>query len=347
MQNARYALLSDAYPVALCQDVDGLYADPAPTPPVRYELRGCEPRGELARAVTEALVEGTAPLGPLDVEVPDGLWRLDGVRVVGARGDAVTVETTGEPRRRTRAANPARCANLIRVPAEPPADPARTGVTFLGCSPRGALREALAAGAEGFGPVDYRVLARIGDLHHGGEAGRVTGWAASARHHDLVDLTVDFPRTRLVPPQTRGVWELFFGGRPAEPGTWRRFSGAARAEWLRQAARRPRAAAEPVPGAVYELDGTDVVDEVSFLCALGEAVYGPGRDPGAGAPGGAAGPGAPGAFGPEWADVTLVWHRADVARACLGVQPWNGPRPATFQELADALRKAGVRLVLD
>ncbi|MGW1933849.1 hypothetical protein ACWCPG_31835, partial [Streptomyces sp. NPDC001919] len=113
------------------------------------------------------------------------------------------------------------------------------------------------------------------------------------------------------------------------------------------AARRPRAAAAPVPGAVYELDGTDVVDEVSFLCALGEAVYGPGRDPGAGAPGGAAGPGAPGAFGPEWADVTLVWHRADVARACLGVQPWSGPRPATFQELADALRKAGVRLVLD
>ncbi|MFJ5141810.1 hypothetical protein [Streptomyces sp. NPDC088707] len=110
-----------------------------------------------------------------------------------------------------------------------------------------------------------------------------------------------------------------------------------RGEWLRQAARRPRGAPEIIPEGTYDLDGTDVVDETSFLCALGEAVYGPGRGSGAEA----------GVFGEEWAGVTLVWHRADVARACLGVQPWRGRRPATFPELADALRKAGVRLVLD
>ncbi|MFE6057602.1 hypothetical protein [Streptomyces sp. NPDC056431] len=337
MQNPRYALLSGSYAVALCKDVDGLYGEPVPVPPVRYELRGCEPRGELARAVTEALVEGTAPLGTLDVEVPYGLWRLEGVRVLGARGDAVTVETTGGPRRRAHGSHPARCANLIRVSPEPPPEVTHTEVTFLGCSPRGALRDALAAGAEEFGTVDYHVLAWAGDLHHGGEAGRITGWDTAAGHRGLVDLTVAFPRARLVPPQTREVWDLFFGGRPAEPGTWRRFTGAARGEWLRQAARRPHGAPEITPGGTYDLDGTDVVDEVSFLCALGEAVYGPGRGPGAEA----------GVFGEEWAGITLVWHRADVARACLGVQPWLGQRPATFQELADALRKAGVRLVLD
>ncbi|WP_329281851.1 hypothetical protein [Streptomyces sp. NBC_00691] len=51
---------------------------------MRCELRGCEPRGEPARAVTEALVEGTAPLGTLDVtfqELADTLTKA-GVRLV-------------------------------------------------------------------------------------------------------------------------------------------------------------------------------------------------------------------------------------------------------------------------
>ncbi|MFF9474638.1 hypothetical protein ACF1E9_18710 [Streptomyces roseolus] len=338
MHQPRYALLSGSHVLALCHDVDGLYGDPAPHPRVRHELRGCEPRGELARAVTRAIVEGTAPLGTLDVETADGPWRFEAVRVLGARGDVVSIEAAGPPRRLpggTTGAVP--CAHLIPLPGR---DPSRTPVTFLGCSPRGALRDALATGPRDLGDVRYQVLRRSGNLQHEGEAGPVTGWDTARDHHGLLDLTVAFPRTGLVPPPTREVWDLFHDHRtPAEPGTWRRFTGAARAAWRRQAVLRSSDLPEPVPGATYTLDGRGVTDEDGFVCALTEAVHGPGL----------AYPfGSPRALGEELSGCTLIWRHADIARACLGVTPLLAdPRPATFQEWVDGLRAAGVRVVLD
>lgn len=338
MHQPRYALLSGRHVLALCHDVDGLYGDPAPHPRLRHELRGCEPRGELARAVTQAIVEGTAPLGTLDVETPDGPWRFTAVRVLGARGDLVTIEAAGPPRRLHGGATGAiPCAHLIPLPGP---DPSRTEVTFLGCSPRGALRDALATGATGFGEVRYQVLRRGGNLQHEGEAGHVTGWDTARDHHGLLDLTVAFPRTGLVPPPTREVWDLFHGHRPpAEPGTWRRFTGASRATWRRQAAQRSYELPDPVPGTTYTLDGRGITDEDGLVCALTEAVHGPGL----------AYPfGSPRALGQELSGCTLIWHHADIARACLGVTPLLAvPRPATFQEWVDGLRAEGVRVVLD
>ncbi|MFE5791997.1 hypothetical protein ACFQ8C_05380 [Streptomyces sp. NPDC056503] len=336
MRSPRYALLSGRHVLALCHDVDGLYGDPAPHPRPRHELRGCEPRGELARAVTQAIVEGTAPLGTLDVETPDGPWRFDAVRVLGARGDVVTIEAAGPPRRLQGATDAIPCAHLIPL-AGTPAPP--TEVTFLGCSPRGALRDALAA-AGALPEVRYQVLRSGGNLQHEGEAGRVTAWDAARGHHGLVDLTVAFPRTGLIPPQTREVWDLFHDHRsPAEPGTWRRFTGPARAAWRREAALRSYDLPEPVPGGTYDLDGRGITDEDALVCAVTEAVHGPGL----------AYPfGDPRALGEELSGCTLVWHHADVARACLGVTPLLAvPRPATFQEWADGLRAEGVRVVLD
>ncbi|MFB7591141.1 hypothetical protein [Streptomyces sp. NPDC056169] len=344
MQYPRYALVpapGDPAPhvLALCQDVAGLFAEPARPARVRYELRGCEPRGELGRAVTQAVVEGTAPFGTLVVDLHGTRWALADTRVLGMRGDVVTVEAAGEPRRAHHAADPVPCGNLIPVTRAAPEEETHTAVTFVGCSPRGALRDALAAGAEEFREVRYQGLTRIGNQHHEGEAGRITGWDTSARHRGLLDLTLSFPRTRLVPPATGEIWDLFWHARPTEPGTWRRFTGAARGEWLdRAAAHGSYGAPELVPGATYHLDGTDVVDEDSFRCALGEAVLGAGRCLGAGSSG---------ATVEELAGTTVVWHHADVARACLGVLPYSGHRPPTFQELADDLRDAGVRLVLD
>ncbi|WP_406061180.1 hypothetical protein OG462_25915 [Streptomyces sp. NBC_01077] len=338
MHNPRYCLVSGMYAVAVCQDVDGLYGDPAPPPRAVHELRGCEPRGDLARAVTQAVVEGSAPFGRLHVQTHDGLaWFFEEVRVLGARGDVVTVESSGPPRRAYGGHGALPCAHLVPVAPEP-LGRTHTEVTFLGCSPRGGLRDALAAGQVEFEAVRYQVLSWVGSVHHEAEAGRVTGWGTSARHHDLVDLTVAFPRAGLIPHQSREVWDLWHRDRPAEPGTWRRFTGAARGEWLKQAARRSYGAPEITPGATYHLHGADVVDEDSFLCALGEAVHGPGRSLGVGAPR---------AIGEQLAGTTLVWHRADVARACLGVLPYADRRPATFQEFVDGFRDAGVRLVLD
>ncbi|MFD4372541.1 hypothetical protein [Streptomyces sp. NPDC058486] len=342
MRNPRYALLSGRHVLALCQDVDGLYGDPAPHPRARHELRGCEPRGALARAVTQAIVEGTAPLGTLDVETPDGPWRFEAVRVLGARGDVVTIEAAGPPRRHHGAPAPVPCAHLIPLPG---AEPSRTEVTFLGCSPRGALREALATsagtgtGTGGFEEVRYQVLRGGGNLRHEGEAGRVTAWDTARDHHGLLDLTLAFPRTGLIPAQTRAVWELFHDHRPpAEPGTWRRFTGAARAAWRHEAALRSRDLPEPAPGATYTLDGRGITDGDALVCAVTEAVHGPGLaypfdDPHA--------------LGAELSGRTLVWQHADIARACLGVTPLLAdPRPATFQEWVDGLRAEGVRVVL-
>ncbi|MGY3338148.1 hypothetical protein ACVW0K_004247 [Streptomyces filamentosus] len=340
MQNPRYALLHGRHAVALCHDVRGLYGDAAPPPRVRHELRGCEPRGELARAVTQAIVEGTAPLGTLDVATHDAAWRLTAVRVLGARGDVVTVESAGPPRRLPDAQDAVPCGNLVRVSPEPPEELTHGRVTFLGCSPRGALQDALEAGATGFDPVRYEVLDRAGGTQHEAEAGRVTAVGASRFHRGLLDLTLAFPRTGLIPPGTREVWDLFHRHpTPPEPGTWRRFTGPARAAWLRQAARRSRDLPEPAPGATYEIDGRDVTDAHALVCAVTEAVHGPGL----------AYPfDTPQALGAELSGRTLVWHHADVARACLGVTPLLAePRPATFREWTDGLRAAGVRVVLD
>ncbi|MEU3750567.1 MULTISPECIES: hypothetical protein [Streptomyces] len=354
MQHPRYALVPAPgdparHVLALCKDVEGLFAAPARPARIRYELRGCEPRGALSRAVTQAVVEGTAPFGRLVVDLHGTGWALADTRVLGMRGDVVTVEAAGEPHRVHHPPDAVPCGNLVRVVPAAPEEETHTDVTFVGCSPRGELRDALDAGAEEFREVRYQGLTRIGNHHHEGEAGRITGWDTSTRHRGLLDLTLSFPRTGLVPPATGEIWDLFWQARPIEPGTWKRFAAAARGEWLdRAAAHGSYGAPELVPGATYHLDGTDIVDEDSFRCALGEAVLGPGRCFRAGGAGaiGAAEIGAA-AIGEELSGATVVWHRADVARTCLGVLPYRGNRPATFQALVDALTDAGVRLVLD
>lgn len=131
MRNAKYALLAGADVLALCADVDGLFAEPAPPARARYELRGCEPRGPLARAVTQAVVEGSAPQGELYVRTADGVSGLRDVRVLGIRGDVVTVEARTPPlcerdgdRDRDRGRRDAvDCANLIRVSPRSPRPP--------------------------------------------------------------------------------------------------------------------------------------------------------------------------------------------------------------------------------
>ncbi|MER8042248.1 hypothetical protein [Streptomyces sp. NPDC094032] len=336
MQSPRYALLAGADVLALCADVDGLFAEPAPPARAHYELRGCEPRGPLARAVTQAVVEGTAPQGELFVRTADGTFGLRDVRVLGIRGDVVTVEARTPPRRERDRRDAVDCAHLIRVSPREPETATHTEVTFLGCSPRGALRAAVETGArELAAPVTYQRLASVGTAAFGARGARVTGWAPSARdahaRAGLLDVTVLVDRRDLRPPAVADIWELWWWERPEEPGTWARFPSGTRGAWLEQA-RRHSGTPDP-PADTYHLDGVHVIDADSFWCALGEAFLGPGgylaedldqlRPPFA-------------------AGTTLVWHDAEVARTCLGVVPRARNRPPTFEEIVIGLACSGV-----
>lgn len=211
-----------------------------------------------------------------------------------------------------------------------------TEVTFLGCSPRGALRDAVEAGGrELAAPVTYERLACVGTAAAGTRAAPVTGWRPSAAgvhaRAGLLDVTVLLDRRELRPPAVADIWELWWGDRPEEPGTWARFPAGTRGAWLEQA-RRHTGVQDP-PAGTYHLDGTHVVDADSFWCAFGEALLGPGgyvaEDLDRLRP-----PCAPG--------TTLVWHDSHVARGCLGVVPRARHRPPSFEEIVVALACSGV-----
>ncbi len=83
------------------------------------------------------------------------------------------------------------------------------------------------------------------------------------------------------------------------------------------------------PGTTYHLDGGHITDPPGFFCALGEAVNGPAGYFGWGLDAlddclcGNWGAGPP---------LTLVWHDAAIARACLGSAP-HAPHTPTFEEI--------------
>ncbi|MEE1782198.1 barstar family protein [Streptomyces sp. SP17BM10] len=117
----------------------------------------------------------------------------------------------------------------------------------------------------------------------------------------------------LIVPAARPVWDAWFEGPPAEPGTWAAFPSEGRAEWSAFAAARQDTGGLPT-GPVRHLDGRHVTDVPGLVCAIGEAVAGPGGHyPQCwhalrGCPCGGDAPPEP---------FTLVWHDAEVARRAL------------------------------
>ncbi|MFM9369290.1 barstar family protein [Streptomyces sp. Da 82-17] len=384
MESPRYALVAyDPWELeygdtwAHCGDVEGLFADPPPPPRERYELLGCAPEGELSAALALARSEGSAPLGLLTLELLDkagrsvGEWCLQDVRILGARRCArdltlldVTVEGTPFPDQSDYPQRPplspgfrlcgdepwgtarelpwGTAKDLACVYEEPPTQQ-DIAVRLLGCTPAGALRRALESGAEDLGSAVLRRLDRSGEAVQDAVEGEVTAWIPSARGPGRVDLTLQ-PLAERPPPAAHDVWEQWADGRPALPNLWSRCGAQGRRFWLGTAlANRASTAEDAPPGTTFHLDGRYVVDEAGFYCALGEAVNGPG-----------------GYFGrclDSLADClcgrfgarrpfTLVWHDADTARRCLGVQPRTDVRPATFEELFAFLTARQVDVVL-
>ncbi|MFD4873419.1 barstar family protein [Streptomyces sp. NPDC058420] len=353
---------------ALCQDADDLFADPPPPVRETYELLGCTPEGALRTALARARADGPAQLGQLTLETLDkrgggvGEWWLEDVHVLGDRPCArdlslrdVTVEGSRSddnshdypqcpplsPGYRLRGANGepwGGCRDLAHIQEDRP-EQLEPPLRLLGCSPRGALRAALTAGEEDLGHVKVVRVDSSGRPVQAAAEGELRAWIPSARGPGLVDLTLD-PWSERPPLAAREVWDLWSEGRPSEPNRWAGCDAAGRRFWLDTAlANHPHTVPDRPPGTTYHLDGSHITDPPGFFCALGEAVNGPAGYFGWGLDAlddclcgswGAAPP------------LTLVWHDAAVARACLG----PAPHAPTFEEILALLaeRHVDVRL---
>ncbi|WP_405880355.1 barstar family protein [Streptomyces sp. NBC_01136] len=230
------------------------------------------------------------------------------------------------------------CRDLGQVPREF-FEPAEPPVRLLGCSPHGSLRDVLEAGDEDLGHAQVLRLNWVGWTVGTVLEGEITAWIPFAHGRCLVDLTHDTWSRRL-PRAAREAWDVSWRERQSEPNSWARCSPQGREFWLDRAQERTNQyGSDEAPGSTYHLDGRHVTDAPAFHCALGEAVNGPG-----------------GYFGHDLSEVvgclrggygaeppfTLVWHDADVARACLGVSPCRDRRPPTFEELLVFLADHGV-----
>lgn len=126
-------------------------------------------------------------------------------------------------------------------------------------------------------------------------------------------------------PESQPLWKLWAEGQITERNEWAALRPGARNAWLEVARMRSASAAPKVDattGATFDLDGTYVEDPVSFLCALGEAINGPGGYFGAG---------------------------SDSLRDCLaggfGARPpfvlrWHGAKPGSLRRRASKTQQA-------
>ncbi|MFF3072793.1 hypothetical protein [Kitasatospora sp. NPDC057936] len=258
-------------------------------------LTGCAPSGlgtSLFDLVVEAGVDGP---GWRD-EPADAEWRLFNGPGGGGLGACHRVE------------------GLYRgVPASPP-------MRLIGCEPGERLLRRLVRPRGDGDRVTLLAVDRTGRVmrHQEHMPLNVIASRPSVLGGTLLDLWLaEGPAVRPV-PAARPVWDAWFEGPPAEAGTWAAFPSEGRKEWAAFAAARQDAgrqeAGRPPTGPVRHLDGRHVTDVPGLVCAIGEAVAGPGGHYAQcwhvlrGCPCGGDLPPAP---------FTLVWHDAEVARRAL------------------------------
>lgn len=105
----------------------------------------------------------------------------------------------------------------------------------------------------------------------------VTAAGPSPLGEGLLDVTFGAAVTDPMPLGAFQIWELWRGGRPAEPGLWAGYDSGLRHQWSGAALAHHRPG-EPdkAAGTTYYLDGRKVTDLAGFYCAIGEAINGPG-----------------------------------------------------------------------
>ncbi|MEV7728745.1 hypothetical protein AB0P15_28985 [Streptomyces sp. NPDC087917] len=193
--------------------------------------------------------------------------------------------------------------------------PASPPMRLIGCEPGERLLRRLVNPPGDGDPVTLLAVDRTGRVmrHQEHMPLQVVASRPSALGGALVDLWLaKGPAVRPV-PTVRQVWDAWFEGPPTEPGAWSAFASEGRAEWATFTAAR-QDAGRALPGPVRHLDGRHVTDVPGLMCAIGEAVAGPGGHyPQCwltlrGCPCGGDLPPAP---------FTLVWHDAEVAQRAL------------------------------
>ncbi|GAA2586134.1 hypothetical protein GCM10010435_75370 [Winogradskya consettensis] len=277
--------------LAVCADIDGLFADLPPRPRERFTLLGCEPAGALREGAWlgnvwllarpdhaamlrdwggEQLVD-TAVLGHRPSAGSPGLVDVDleGLVSVYDRTDNVDRpdDVTGFVLYGSGDSLLGSCADVTGVFRERAAPPIPQ-VTLIGCRAGETLK------------VGQRISGKVGAIAADGSAiGLIDSWVtgtivASVPSADgLLKITVDSDSHEPSPTGLRDIVDIWRAGRPTENNLWAGYDRDLREEWAGVALANHPGAAKKEP---FDLDGRFVTDVEGFYCALGEAVNGPG-----------------------------------------------------------------------
>ncbi|GAA2467923.1 barstar family protein [Winogradskya humida] len=291
-------------PLAVCIDIDGLFADLPPRPREHVTLLGCEPAGALAEALDTRAWLGTMWLGTMwsgDAGEPGG-WageQLLDTTVLGHRPSAgspgrVDVDLEGLVSVYDRTDGVDRpdgltglalqgpdggpwgtCADVTGVFRERAAPPIPR-VTLIGCRLEPVFQQLFNPGEP------RRIVAGVGAIAADGAVvrmidswvtGTVVASVPSAYGDGLVDVTVDSDSREPSPTGLRDIVDIWRAGRPTERNLWAGYDRALRDEWAGVALANHAGSTSAEP---FDLDGRFVTDVEGFYCALGEAVNGPG-----------------------------------------------------------------------
>ena len=150
------------------------------------------------------------------------------------------------------------------------------------------------------------------------------------------------PYYSLISPNVMSLWLERCQGIPIQKNTWLKLSRSQRYEWLGQISRdeRLKFLSVKIKNKIIEIkiDGNIIDDEVSFLFAFGEAVYGAGGYMGSGIQ----------AFEDCLYDksiiestITLIWNNFKVSKNGF----YKNNEKLHFKDILDVLNEKGIRLV--
>lgn len=244
-------------------------------------------------------------------------------------------------------------AGVFREPAEPPVP----DVVLVGCRPEPPLLAAIASAQQATkaGMRRRQVSADVGAVAADGSvvplvdgvvSGTIVSSVPSTVDGGLFDVTIASDTRQPRPAGMRGLLDLWFTGRPAEPNLWAGYDRTLRHEWAGVAlAHRRFDAPDRAAGTVFDLDGRFITDVEGFYCALGEAINGPGGYFGRNL--GALDDCLAGKWGAQ-IPFRLVWHGSSVAREHLvaGYDRHRYVPAVTLDDLLQRFAEHGVQVEL-